>query len=121
MVIAVIAMGMVEVALDEKIRVLAMRDCGMLATGRVLMAAFVRRALMLGRAHVGIGRVHVKAVLVNVIAVYAVEVAVMEVVGVAGVPHRHVFAIAVDVIVGWMRGMRRHFVLRSCGWRKPFA
>jgi hypothetical protein len=28
---------------------------------------------------------------------------------VAGVPHRYVFAIAVDVIVRRMRGMRRHF------------
>jgi hypothetical protein len=109
MVIAMIAMGMVEVAIDEKIRVLAVRDRGMPATGGVLMPAFVRRALMFGRARVGIGRIHVEAVFVNVVAVYAVQVAVVKVVGVAGVPHRYVFAIAVDVIVGRMRGMRRHF------------
>src|ERR1700677_2737419 len=100
MVIAVIAVGMVDVAIDEKIRVVAMRDCWMPATGRVMMPAFVRRALMLGRACIGIGRSHVNAVLVNVVAVYAVEVAVVEVVGVAGVPHSDVFAIAVDVIMG---------------------
>jgi hypothetical protein len=113
MAIVVIAVGMVDVAIDEKIRVVAVRDCGMTATGRVLMPAFVRRALMLGRARVGIGRIHVKAMLVNVVAVYAVQVAVVEVVGVAGVPHRQVFAIAVDMIMGWMRGMRRHLLLRS--------
>jgi hypothetical protein len=113
MIIAVIAMGMMDVAIDEKIRVVAMRNCGMPAAGRVMMPAFMRRAPMLGRARVGIDRIHVNAVLVNVVAVYAVEVAVVEVVGVAGVPHRHVFAIAVDVIMGWMRGMRRHLLLRS--------
>jgi hypothetical protein len=77
MVIAVISMGMVEVAIDEKIRMLAVRDCGMRATSRVLMPAFVRRALMFGCARVGIGRIHVEAVLVNVVAVCAVQVAVV--------------------------------------------
>jgi hypothetical protein len=116
MVVAVIAMGMVDVAVDEKVRVIAVRHSGVPARGRVLMTFVVCRALMVDRAGVGIRRVNVEAVFVDVVAVYAMKMPVVEIVCVAAVLHRLVLAIAVHVVVGWMRDVAGH-----CHYLVPFG
>ena len=108
MVVAVIAMGMVDVPVDEKVRVIAVGHGGVPACGGVLMTFLVCRTLMVCRAGVGIRRVDVEAVFVDVVAVHAMEMPVVEVVDVAGVPDGRVFAIAVHVVMGWMRGVAGH-------------
>jgi hypothetical protein len=108
MVVAVIAMGMVDVAVDEKVGVIAVGHSGVRARGGVLMTFLVCRTQMVGRADVGIGCVDVEAMFVNVVAVHAMKMPVVEVVDVAGVPDRRVFAIAMHVVMRWMRGVAGH-------------
>jgi hypothetical protein len=108
MVVAVIAMGMVDVAIDEKVRVIAVRHGGVPTSGGVPMIFCVCRTLMVDRASVGIGRVNVEAMFVDVVAVHTMKMSVVEVVDVASVPYRRVFAIAVHVVVGRMRRVACH-------------
>jgi hypothetical protein len=113
MVVAVIAMGMVDVAIDEKVRVIAVRHGGVPTVGGVPMIFVVCRTLMVDRASVGIGSVNVEAMFVDVVAVHAMKMTVVEVVDVASVPYRRVFAIAVHVVMGRMRRVAGHGSLRS--------
>jgi hypothetical protein len=108
MVVAMIAMGMVDVTVDEKVRVIAVGHSGVPAGGGVLMPFLVCRTLMVSRACVGIGRVHVEAMFVDVVTVQAMKMSVMEVVRVAGMLYRRVFAIAVHVVMRRMRGVAGH-------------
>lgn len=93
----------VEVALDQVITVIAVRHARMSAAGAVDMIGGVAGAAVVRRALRRVGRVDRDRVLVDVIAVDAVQVSIVEIVDVAGVLDREVAAVgAVNVIVAWV-------------------
>jgi hypothetical protein len=69
---------------------------------------FVARAAMLGRAVGRVGRVDLDAVLIDVIAVNAVQMSVMQVVDVPVVLNRWMFAVSVHVLVRRVSCVGRH-------------
>jgi hypothetical protein len=89
-IIAVIPVGVVEVAGDQIVDVVAMGDGLMSAVGAVNVVGLVAIAVVLGRAAVWVGVAHRDRMLVHVVAVGVVEVTVMEVVEVPFVAHRGV-------------------------------
>ena len=86
-VIAVLAMRMVQVPVDEVVDVVAMRDRGVTAIGAVLVVGGVALAAVLGRAVRGVVAVHREHVLVDVTLVGVVQVPVVQVVDVPLVPN----------------------------------
>ena len=85
MIIAVIAMGMMEMAADEIIGVIAVRNCLMSATRAVGVAWFVSATAVRRCALRRIGRIDTDAALVDVIAVNAMHVALVQIVAVVAV------------------------------------
>ena len=85
MIVAVIAVHVVQVTGDQVIDVVAVRDRRMAAAWTVDVTLRVARALMLRRAHARVRRVHGDRALVDVIAVRVMEMPVVNVVDVAGV------------------------------------
>jgi hypothetical protein len=84
-IVAMIAVGMMQVPLDQKVDVVAMRDGLVPAAGAVLVAALdVRRAA--GR----IRRADRDRMLVDVIAVHVMQVAVVQIVDMTLVADRRV-------------------------------
>jgi len=91
-----IAVGMMEPALDEVIRMIAVRYGFVSATRSVGMLALGRGGL----AAIGIGGVHRQCVLVVMTLVRVVQVAVVQVVDMVTMTHGHVAAArAVHVLV----------------------
>ena len=100
MVVAVIAVRVVEMALDEVVGVVAVRDGGMSAVVAVVVLGAVAAAVVARCAGVGVVRVDGDPVLIGVALVGMVEVAVVEVVHVSFVDDGGVTAVgAVDVVV----------------------
>lgn len=87
-----IAMGMVQVAIDQIVRVVAVWNGFVSATWAVHVAGFMPRAMMAGRAAVGVGGRNLDRVLVDVIAVDVVQMAIVQIIDVAIVLHRGVAA-----------------------------
>jgi hypothetical protein len=88
MIVAVIAMRVMQTAIDKIIDMITMGNRLMAATGAVLMRAFE-----VGRAAFGIGGADRNRVFVHAIAGHVVQMAIMQVVDVAFVAHRCVAAI----------------------------
>jgi hypothetical protein len=83
MIVTVVAMRMVQVAIDQVIRVVAVRDGFMTAAGAVLVSALVAGTLVLRRAGgrvIGIDR---QPVFLNSARGHVVEVAIVEIIHVA--------------------------------------
>jgi hypothetical protein len=76
-VVAVTGVGVMNVARNEIVRVLAMWNRGMPARRGVDVRGVVGGAVMAFRAHVGIGVVDRYRVLIDVIAVNAVQMAIV--------------------------------------------
>ena len=95
-----IAVGVVEVAVHQVVHVITVGHGLVPAAGTVLVAGVVGAARVIGGA---LGRIRCadgQAVLVHVIRVRMVEMTVVQVVGMAFVPHGDVAAaVPVDVIV----------------------
>ena len=72
----------VQVAIHKIVGVIAMRDGFVTATRAVLVAGVMSTALMALRTLLRIRRRHAQLVLVDVIAVHAVQVAVMKIIDV---------------------------------------
>ncbi len=108
MMVAVALVGMMQVASDDVVGVVAVGD-GLVTTARAVdMAGLVGFTRVAVTAVRGVGRVDRERVLVDVVAMHVVQVAVVEVVGVAIVPNGGVAASgAVDVVVGGV-GMAGH-------------
>jgi len=108
-VVAVVAVRMVEVPVDQIVDVIAMRDGLVAATGAMVVRGVVTGALVRGSACSRIGGRDLDHVLVDVIAVHVVQVTVVQVVDVAVVPHGRVTATgAMNVCVvgmGWIRAI----------------
>jgi hypothetical protein len=82
-VVAVVAMRMVQVAIDEVIDVVAMRHGFMTATRSMNMAFAMSRALMLRRAPVGVGGRNLDHMLIDMPVVHVVQMTIMQVIDVA--------------------------------------
>jgi len=116
MVVAVVAVGMVQVAVDQVIHVIAVGHRGVAASGSVNMAPRVAAARMSRRASVRIGGVHGDDMLVDVSLVGMVQVPVVKVVDVVAVPDRRVTAsgaVRVGMVAVDLAGIRVH------GFRGP--
>ena len=83
MVIAMIAVRMVEVSVDEVVHVVPMRDGGMAAARSVDMVFRMPGALVGGCAGIRMGGGHLEDVLIHMVSVGMVEVAVVEIVDMA--------------------------------------
>ncbi|MCC6699255.1 MAG: hypothetical protein IT365_26760 [Candidatus Hydrogenedentes bacterium] len=102
MVVAMIAMGMVQMPFHEIVDVIPVRDRLVATAGAVDVNRVMRGAGVALRALVGIGGVDGKPVLIEVIAMRVQQVAVLQVVGVPGMLDSHMpasFVVAVDVTV----------------------
>ena len=83
MVVAMVAVRVVQVAIDQVVDVVTVWDGFVAATGAMDVAGFVAAASVLGRAAVGVGGRDGDHVLVDVVAVRVVQVTVVQVVDVA--------------------------------------
>jgi hypothetical protein len=86
------AMGMMQVALDQVIDMVAVRHGLMAAARTVFVASLMAAAIMVRGAGVGIVGGHVDHMLVEMVAVRVMQVAVVEIVHVIAVPDRGVAA-----------------------------
>jgi hypothetical protein len=98
MIVAVITMGVVQLAIDQIVDVIAMWHSLVAAIRAVGVPGIVTRSEV-GCAVRRVGLVHGEAVLIDVIAVGMVQTAVVKIVGVSVVPDRRVAAIR-PVFVG---------------------
>ena len=83
MVVAVVAVRVVQVAINEAVGVVAMRYGFVSAAGAVYMSRFVAVAVMIWGADVRVGGADGDAVFIDVVAVRVVQVAVVQVINVA--------------------------------------
>ena len=83
MVVAVVAVRVVQVAITEVVSVVAMRYGFVSAAGAVYMSRFVAVAVMIWGADVRVGGADGDAVFIDVVAVRVVQVAVVQVINVA--------------------------------------
>ena len=120
MVVAMVAMRMMQVSIDQIIDVIAMRHGFVSAARPMHVSGVMPRAAVLRRAGIGIGRGHLDHMLVDMIAMGMMQMAVMEVVHVTAMLHGRVPATgAMDMR---MVGMRRvlavgHVALRDSNHR----
>lgn len=110
MIVAVVAMRVVQAAIDEVIDMVAMRHGFMSAAGAVDVARFVSAAILTRRAAIRVGLANRDDVLVHMVAMRVMQVAVMQVVHVVPVAHggmpaaRSVFVVVVRVMGGAASG-----------------
>jgi hypothetical protein len=125
-VVAVIAMRMMQMTLDAKVDVVAMRHRVMAAAGPMHMGRLMAGAAMVGGAAVGIGPGHFDNMFVDMAFMRVVQVAVMQVVDMRAMPDR-LMAATGAVLVGMLGmlfvGAGRHrsqsFPCPECGRRVP--
>jgi hypothetical protein len=106
-VVAVVAVRVMQVAVDQVIDVVAVRDGGVAAVGAVLMRFVMAAASVLGSAIGGIGYVDGEGVFLDFVRFDAVQVAVVQVIDVAVVDDAGV-ATTRAVLVGMSLVMLRH-------------
>lgn len=101
MVVAVVAVGMVEAAIDEIIDMVPVRHRLVSATGTVVVSVLVGAGVVRRGAAVGIGGGHVEGVFLDrAVRILVMEMAVVQVVEVIAVTDRGVPAsVAVLVVV----------------------
>lgn len=79
-IVAMIAMGVMQAAIDEIVDVVAMRD-RLMATARTMdMAGLMARAGLARRAVIRIGRADLDHMLVDMVPMHVMEVAIVEIV-----------------------------------------
>jgi hypothetical protein len=91
-VVAVVAVRMMQVTVDQVVDVVAVRHRLVAATWTVAMVRVMAGAAMVGRAAVGVPLAHGDDMLVDVVLVRMMQVAVMEIVDVAIMAHREMAA-----------------------------
>ena len=117
MVVAMVAVRMMQVAVDEIVDVVAVRHRLVPATWPMLMTRLVPGAAMLGRAAVGILRRDLDHVLVDMVAVHVMQVPIVQVVDMIAMPHGGVATVGTVLVcvIGVMRFFaRRHGGLPAC-------
>jgi hypothetical protein len=93
MIVAMIAVRVMKVPVDQVVHVIAMGHSFMPASRSMYMALVVRAATMPRCATIGIGRWHFNLMFIDVIVMHMVQMPVMQVVDVAFVADGHVTAI----------------------------
>jgi hypothetical protein len=133
MVVAVVAMRMVQMSVDQVVDVIAVWHRLVSAAWTVHMMRVVPAAPVLGRAPIGIGRRHLYRVLIDVIAVHMMQMAVVEVVHMVAMANGRmpapgtVLVRVVDVLAagagahGWPRGSPVSGIGRPLPPRAPTA
>jgi hypothetical protein len=102
-VVAVIAVGMVQRALDQIIDMIAVRDRLMTTAETVHVVCFISLMLELWRAAIGVLGAHLEHMLLDNVAILMVQVAVVKVVDVIAMPDCGVAA--AGTVPMWMVGM----------------
>ena len=92
MVVAMVTVRMVQVAVDQVVDVVTVRDGFVATTGTMDVAGLVAAAFVLGRAAVGVGGRDGDHVLVDVVAMRMVQVTVVQVVDMTVMPDGRVAA-----------------------------
>jgi hypothetical protein len=93
MIVAVGAMGVMQVPTYQIIKVVPMRCAFMPALWAVNMFSFVPFAFMVGRAGVRVGAIYGNGVLIDVVGMRVMQVTIMKIVRMPIVTHRRVPAI----------------------------
>lgn len=107
-----VAVRMVQVAIDQVIRVVAVRHLRMAAIGAVDVARRMSAALMVGRAGVRVNGIHFEHAFVDVVAVGVMQMAIVQIVDVPVVFDRQMAAIGtVRVFVPFYFRASSHDVL----------
>jgi hypothetical protein len=127
-VVAVIAMRMVQVAVHHVIRMVAMRHRFMAAAGAVLVRAGMPAAIVFGGAGRRVGGVHLQPVFLHAGAALVVQVAVVQVINVAvmldaGMPTTRSVLVGVTGVSGWSgrhgsTSFLSQFVLGADAWSR---
>jgi hypothetical protein len=114
MIVAVIAVRMMQVAVDQIVDMIAMRHRLMPAAGTMHMSRIVSGAAMIGRAHVGIDSRYFDHMLVDVIPVHMMKMPIVEIIDMIAMPYRRVSAIRTMlmgvVLMMWMAAFRHGIV-----------
>ena len=87
MVVTMVVVGMVQVAIDQIVRVVAVGHGFVSAARSVHVARFMACAMMIGRAAVGVVRRNFERMLIHVVAVDVVQMAVVQIINVPVVLH----------------------------------
>lgn len=98
-VVAVIAVRMVQMTVDQVIDMVAVRHRFVAAAGSVRMSCAVAGTMMLRRAAVRVGGADGDHVLVDMVAMHVVQMAVVQEIDVAFVAHRSVTALRAVLVV----------------------
>lgn len=109
MVIAVTGVDVMHVPLNKIVLVVPVRHRGMSAGLRMHVAAFMCGARVTVRAVVRMSSIDGNAVFVDVVAVYVVEMTVVQVVDVVAVAYCRMLAVTVDMFVFGVSRVGRHF------------
>ena len=92
MIVAVVAMGVMQMPVDEIVDVIAMRHRFVAAAGPVDMIGLMTGAAMLRRAGIGIPRRDIDLMLVDVILMRMMQMTVMQIVDMIAMAQRDVTA-----------------------------
>jgi hypothetical protein len=111
---------MVQVAVDEVVDVVPMRDRLVTAVWPMSMRTIVAATRVIGRAVGGIAARNGELVLVDVVAVHVVKMAIVQIVDVLPVADRGVTAAGAVVVIVVLVGVAAHgTLLLSPGWPRP--
>jgi hypothetical protein len=105
MVIAVVAMGMVQVTVDEIVDMIAMRDRFVAAARSMNVSSVMSGAAMVWRATIRVLVAHFNAMFVHMIRARMVKMAIVEIIHMAAVPDSNVAAAGSMhvIVIGVMR------------------
>lgn len=116
MVVAVITVRVVQVAVDEIVDMVAVRNGFVPAARTVYMIRIMAAALVIGGAAVWVGFCHRDDMLVNVIAMHVMQMAVVQIIDVAIMQDRQMAAVGA-VLMGVVGRVRKR---AACHGRFPF-
>jgi hypothetical protein len=122
-----VAVRMMQVAVDQIVDMIGMRHRLMATVGAVLVALGMAAAIVIRRAAVRIGRAHRDDVLVEMILVRMMKMAVVQIVHVPLMAHRGMAAtnavLVRMVVMDVVRGHFCHFSLQwgSSAWATAFS
>lgn len=104
-IVAMVAVRMVQMSVDQIVDVIAVGHGRVAAAGTMQVSRLMSAALMIGRATVGIGCAHVEAVFVDVVAMRMVQMTVVQVVDVVAMPDCRMPAVrtVLVIVMGVMR------------------
>ena len=116
MIVAVVTMGVMQMTIDQIVRMVAVRDSLVAAARPMAVRSVVSAATMIGRTTVWIRSAYRKHVLVHMILVRMMQMAIMQIVDVVIVTNSDVTA-AVPVLMRVIRVNR--MIVRSHGFPFP--